>query len=133
MAKDLILALILAHQVQIWATSFFFENLAPSDTRYHGQLSLCAMSEKTNYSIFRKFNDGRRSAQRTDKRTRVISQDAKRLTSSVPNGARDFQDSRSFERSACFYVIIIGFFERLKQIFQKMKTFFQKTGVQFFS
>ena len=43
---------------------FFFKNLALSVTRYHGQLLSCAISEKTNDPILRKFSDGR-----TDRRT----------------------------------------------------------------
>ena len=43
---------------QIWAAQFFFKNLALSVTRYHGQLSSCIISEKTNYLIFRKLADG---------------------------------------------------------------------------
>ena len=56
---------------------FFSKNLAPSVTRYHCQLSLCAKSEKTNGSILRKLSDGRTDGQ-TDwqadgQRTQVIS------------------------------------------------------------
>ena len=36
---------------------FFFKNLAPSVTRYHGQLSSCTISEKTNDPILRKLSD----------------------------------------------------------------------------
>ena len=43
---------------------FFFKNLALAVTWYHGQLSSCTISEKTNDSILRKFSDGR-----TDGRT----------------------------------------------------------------
>ena len=49
--------------------NFFFKNLAPSVTRYHGRLSSCTMSEKTNDSILRKLSDRQTEA----KRTRVIS------------------------------------------------------------
>ena len=45
------------------------------------------------------------------------------------NGNRHFQNNPPFERSACFYVIISGNFERsqtLEQIFWKTKTFFKK-------
>ena len=45
-----------------------FNNLVSSVTRYHGQLSPCAISEKYNDLILRKLSDGR-----TDGRTRVIS------------------------------------------------------------
>ena len=41
-----------------------FENLASSVTRYYGQLSSCAISEKTNDPILRTLSDGR-----TDGRT----------------------------------------------------------------
>ena len=37
---------------------FFFRNLALSVSRYHGQLSLCTISEKTNDPILRKCSDG---------------------------------------------------------------------------
>ena len=40
------------------AKTFFFKNLASSVTRYHGQLSSCTISEKTNDPILRKFSDG---------------------------------------------------------------------------
>ena len=36
----------------------FFQNLASPDTRHHGQLSLCLISDKTNDRIFRKFIGG---------------------------------------------------------------------------
>ena len=42
---------------------FFFKNLAPSVVRYYGQLSSCAISEKTDDLILRKFSD-----RRTDRR-----------------------------------------------------------------
>ena len=44
------------------------KNLTLSVTRYHGQLSSCTISEKTNDPIFRKFSDGRTDGQ-TDKQT----------------------------------------------------------------
>ena len=47
---------------------FFFKNQASSVSRYHGQLLLCTISEKTNDSIFRKFSDGRTDGQ-TDRQT----------------------------------------------------------------
>ena len=74
MAKNLVLALILVHLAQIQAANFFyffFQNLAPSVTRCHGQLS-CTISEKTNDPIFRKLSDGRTDGQtegQTDRRT----------------------------------------------------------------
>ena len=46
---------------------FFFKNLAPSVTRYYGQLSSCKISEKTNDPILRKLSDGRMDG-RTDGR-----------------------------------------------------------------
>ena len=66
--------------------------------RYHGQLSSCTMSDKTENPILRKSSDrqaGRQADRQTyrqtdretdrltDRRTRVISQDAVWLTSSV--------------------------------------------------
>ena len=59
---------------------FFFKNLALPVTRYHAQLSSCTISEKNNDPILRKLSDGQ-----TDKRMRVISQDAVPLTSSIQN------------------------------------------------
>ena len=78
-AKKLILGLMLVHLAQIWAANFFFlfvffvflfppaptpppqkKNLAPSDIRYHGQVSSCWISEKTNNLILRKLSDRRR-------------------------------------------------------------------------
>ena len=41
----------------------FFKNLAPSVTRYHGQLSSCTISEKTNDPLLRKLSDGRTDRQ----------------------------------------------------------------------
>ena len=59
MAKNLVLGPIFSHSVQIWAAIFFifffFKNLAV--TRYHGQLSSCKISEKTNDPILRKLSD----------------------------------------------------------------------------
>ena len=58
--------------------------------RYHGQLSSCTMSDKTENPILRKSSDrqagrqtDRETDRQTDRRTRVISQDAVWLTSSV--------------------------------------------------
>ena len=42
---------------------FFFKKLASSVTGYHGQLSSCTISEKTNDPILRKFSDGRTDGQ----------------------------------------------------------------------
>ena len=64
---------------------FFFKNLAPSVTGYHGQLSSCTISEKNNDPVLRKFSDGR-----TERRTRVISQDAARRTPSVQQSKINF-------------------------------------------
>ena len=78
--NNLVLGPILVPLAQIWATKFFFENLASSVTRCYGQLSSCTLLEKTNDPILRKLSDGR-----TDRRPRVISQDAVRLTSNIQN------------------------------------------------
>ena len=56
----------LAHQFYL-----FFKNLAPSVTRYHGQLSSRKISEKINDPILRKLTDGwmdRRTDRQTDGR-----------------------------------------------------------------
>ena len=42
---------------------FFSKNLAPSVTRYHGQLSSSTISEKTNDPVLRKFSEGRTDRQ----------------------------------------------------------------------
>ena len=42
---------------------FFFKNLVPSVTRYHGQLSSSTISEKTNDPVLRKFSEGRTDRQ----------------------------------------------------------------------
>ena len=47
---------------------FFFKNLVLLFTRYHGQLSPCAISEKTNHPILRKLSD-RRTSRQTDRQT----------------------------------------------------------------
>ena len=58
---------ILIHLAQIRAAkTFFSKNLASSVTGYHGQLSSCTKSEKTNDPI-RKLSNGRTRG-RTDKR-----------------------------------------------------------------
>ena len=49
-------------------SQLLLKNLAPSVTRYHGHLSSCTISEKTNYPILRKLSDGR-----TDRQMTVIS------------------------------------------------------------
>ena len=41
-------------------------------------------------------------------------------------GSKDFSDSLTFERSACFYVSVTENFEHLQQISWKWKTFFKK-------
>ena len=43
---------------------FFFKNLAFSYIRYHGQLLLCEISEKTNDPILRKLSDRQTNRQR---------------------------------------------------------------------
>ena len=63
MEKNLVSGSILAHFAQIQAAKFFFKNLASSVTRYHGQLSSCTISEKTNDPILRKLSDGRTDGQ----------------------------------------------------------------------
>ena len=82
--KNLVLGQILAYLTKFGMLIVFFlfvfffsKNLAPSVTRYHCQLSLCAKSEKTNGSILRELSDGRTDGQ-TDwhadgQRTQVIS------------------------------------------------------------
>ena len=57
MAKNLVLGLKLAHLAQILSV-----------TRYHGQLSSCTISEKTNDPILRKLSD-RQMDRRTDRWT----------------------------------------------------------------
>ena len=42
---------------------YFFKNLAPSATRYHGHLSSCTISEKSNDPILRKLSDGQTNVQ----------------------------------------------------------------------
>ena len=56
----------------------------------------------------------------------------------LKNNATDFQNSPSFERSACFYVTISGNSERFQYLnfetdFLENENLFQKTGVTFFS
>ena len=55
-------------QIRAGPSKFFFFNLASSVTRYHGQLSSCTISEKTNDPILRKLSDGQTDRQ-TDGRT----------------------------------------------------------------
>ena len=56
MAKNLVLGLVLAHLAQIQAAFFFFF-FFKKVTRYHGQLSSCIISEKTDAPILRKICD----------------------------------------------------------------------------
>ena len=58
MAKHLILGLVSGYWAQIRAANFFFKNLASSVTRYHGQLSSCTISEKTNDGRRDRHSDG---------------------------------------------------------------------------
>ena len=48
---------------------FFVKTLALSVTGYHGQVSTCIISEKTNDTILRKFNDDGQTHRGTDRRT----------------------------------------------------------------
>ena len=50
---------------------FIFRNMASSVTRYHGQLALCTILEKTDDSILRKFSDLQMDGQK-DRQVRVI-------------------------------------------------------------
>ena len=86
MVKTLVKVPILANSAQIPAADFFFKTLASSVSRYPDQLSSCTISEKTDDTILRKGRkDGRdgQTDRRTDRWTRVISQYAVRLTSSI--------------------------------------------------
>ena len=84
MVKTLVKVPILANSAQIPAADFFFKTLASSVSRYHDQLSSCTISEKTDDTILRKGRkNGRTDDRRTDRWTRVISQYAVRLTSSI--------------------------------------------------
>ena len=60
--KKLTKNLILGPTLTLWAKFrppiFFPKSLAPSVTRYHGQLSSCTIPEKTNDPILRKGSDG---------------------------------------------------------------------------
>ena len=50
--------------VQLQAAKFFFfKNLAPLVTGYHGQLSSCTISENNNDRILRKISDGQTDRQ----------------------------------------------------------------------
>ena len=66
--KSLVFVPVLVYCAQIWAYNFFFQNAGSSVTRYHGQLSSCTISEKTNDPILRKLSDGRTDGQ-TDRQT----------------------------------------------------------------
>ena len=66
-SKNLVLGPIFVHLAQIWAT-IFFKNLASSVTRYHGQLSSCTISKKTEDPILTKLSD-RRTDRQTDGQT----------------------------------------------------------------
>ena len=68
MAKTLISGPILALWPKFGPPKIFLKNLARSVTGYHGQLSLCTISEKTNDPIMKKVSDGRTDRQ-TDGQT----------------------------------------------------------------
>ena len=70
---------------------FFFKNLVSSVTRYNGKLASCKISEKTNDAIFRKFR-----SRRMHGLTRLFSQDAVWLTSSIQKLLRKEKESQSF-------------------------------------
>ena len=59
---------------------FFFKISGLPVTRYHGQLILCTISEKTNDQILRKLSDGQMDGQ-TDRQTEESD-----LTSSILKG-----------------------------------------------
>ena len=65
MAKNLVSEPVEAHLTQIREAKYiyFFKNLAPSATRYHGHLSSCTISEKSNDPILRKLSDGQTNGQ----------------------------------------------------------------------
>ena len=67
-----------------------------------------------------------------------VSRSIKRTYVLLKNGTREFQNSPPFERSAYFYVIISGNFERFQYFnfeadFLENQNLFQKSGVPFFS
>ena len=79
MAKNLALGPILAH---IWSTKVFFKYLAPSVTRYHGQLSSGTIPENANDPILTKLvTDGRTDGQEIFHR--MLPTNAKRPKTSV--------------------------------------------------
>ena len=64
MAKNLVLGLLLTHLYNFRLPNFFFfKNLAPLVTGYHGQLSSCTISENNNDRILRKISDGQTDRQ----------------------------------------------------------------------
>ena len=71
MTKNLILDLVYVDWAQIWAVNYFFiKHFVASVTRYHGELSSCKISEKTNDLILRKFSEGRTDGQTDGHRDR---------------------------------------------------------------
>ena len=58
MANNVVLGPILIHLSRIRAARFSFKNMAPSVTRYYGQLLSCTISEKNNDPILRKLSEG---------------------------------------------------------------------------
>ena len=63
MTKNLILGDLGPLDANLGRHFFFFKNLPSSVVRYYGQLSSCAISEKTDDLILRTFSD-----RRTDER-----------------------------------------------------------------
>ena len=57
--RNLVLGSISGHLPKFGQPNFCFQNMAPSVTRCHDQLSSCTISEKTNDPILRKRSDGR--------------------------------------------------------------------------
>ena len=58
MANNVVLGPILIHLSRIRTARLFFKNMAPSVTRYYGQLLSCTISEKNNDPILRKLSEG---------------------------------------------------------------------------
>ena len=96
---------------------FFFKNLASSVLTYHGQLSSCTISEKTNDPILRKLSDGQtngwtdgRTDRRMDRR-RDEQTNKSDFTGHSPTNAERPKSEKTDESilsNACMYICTNG-------------------------
>ena len=96
---------------------FFLKNLASSVLTYHGQLSSCTISEKTNDPILRKLSDGQtngwtdgRTDRRMDRRRDEQTNKSDFIGHSPTNAERPKSEKtdESILSNACMYICTNG-------------------------